>query len=510
MEIWVSIGQSNSMGQGPAVAEFEINGRDKIHPRLYQYSFGIEGLGYRAGSPGELIPAQQALQYPEMPLFIDRVSPFFHFGKQYVKDNAEKRVALLCTGEGAHGFDPTVTSSGTTDGFLAPCWDLTGDTGVISGDIYQRAVRLCNELIPKGHTLGGFIFHAGENEVALYNETDGQPSNTTRMEMFAARLWHLIEALRANIVDDEDGGHLDKPFVITTLIEGWTGRTTTRGNDAQAALASIPAVVPFTTLVNIADLVTMNADDTFWIHFESEEYRRIGRRVAGAVSNARANNAAALLGPECTIEHNGTAVVNVDAGAVYPSSVGSGVTLATDAVYGNVMSFNGVNLQAEILLDHRNIGIDDIIDATGFTIAALFKIASGAGEVQIVSAAPGDGNEFAWLVAAGDMTAGNITGLFADVNAGAVSEDEWHVGIVTYDSTVGANGTYTIDIDGDQKDSSVAAAANSTDFNVMIGDYTQDGVAANFEGEMKRVGIWNRAMSRDERRKLFLDWYRGA
>ena len=58
-KLFVLIGQSNaqSANQGP------ITAADAAHPRVFQYSRGLEGGGYDAGEAGEWIPAQDPLQH---------------------------------------------------------------------------------------------------------------------------------------------------------------------------------------------------------------------------------------------------------------------------------------------------------------------------------------------------------------------------------------------------------------------------------------------------------------
>ena len=234
-EVWLKIGQSNSVGTdgtGPILWETE----DAKHPRVFELSRGINRTpSYLAAPAGSLhmhsVPAQDDAS---------GIGFGLHFGKRRAELNPDLKVIIVNRGVGGTGF--------------------TGNRWNPGDDLYAAAVADANLAMANnpGARFGGFIWHQGESDVSM--------SQT----QYETALNAMVTGMRSEITGAANG-----IFLAGTMVPTWIGTDSARlGIDA--AHRNIANVITNADFVDFSDLTDFQDS----VHFGTGSLRIMGRRYA--------------------------------------------------------------------------------------------------------------------------------------------------------------------------------------------------------------------------------------
>ncbi len=244
------MGQSNASGYGLTI---DATGYDFTDPRVYQYP--AAGQTYA----GSIVQAYEPLRHPDRtstPGIPFGVGPALTFGKLYADANPGRRVLLVPAAyQGAR--------------LVGSDWDPAVPGTFLTAAVTQ--VNAATAAAGAGARLAAILWVQGETD-ALSNVTQAT---------YQAKLVALIAYLRANLT-----GGSATPFLIGSMVPGWTSTPNGTSTQIAAAHAAIPAAVTRTAYVVGP---SGQSQDSGGIHYNAAGARALGKSMFDALATASAN-----------------------------------------------------------------------------------------------------------------------------------------------------------------------------------------------------------------------------
>lgn len=302
-EIWLKIGQSNSVGtdgSGP----IDYLGEDAVHPRVFEYSRGVDKSTYRAAPAGELMAYRNPGQDDGSGIGFGQI-----FGKTRADLNPSiEKVIIINRGVGGTGF--------------------AGNRWNPGDDLYTLAVNDLKDALqsnPKA-VFKGIVWHQGESDAG-----QGQP-------FYESALSAMVSGIR-NEARSVAPGRVEGVFVCGTMVETWIAGNEGARRPIDLAHRNVANYITNADFVDFSDL-TDNQDA---IHFGTNDLREMGKRYARKVQD--------LVKSIIPSYH-----LRVQNGEVVDLFGGGGKVFdpifTVDPVRGQVLDSNNRGFQTSMVLNH--------------------------------------------------------------------------------------------------------------------------------------------------------------
>ena len=245
-EIWLKIGQSNAVGSDGSEDVF-INGVDSEHPKIFEFSRGIDRNGYTSPAYGELMPARVQTQ--------DNDNPGNGFAMPFAKtrllrNTSIAKIILINAAKGATSF-------------TAGNW--------VAGDQYALNARNYLVLALQNNPnaiFAGILWHQGEND-------QGQTQ-----EWYQDQLLALVTYLRDE-AEAAAPGRVEGVFLCGTMLEAYIAADEGARRPIDAAHRNVKNYIDKSTVVDFIDLT----DARDYVHFSAPSLRIMGDRYGVAADS---------------------------------------------------------------------------------------------------------------------------------------------------------------------------------------------------------------------------------
>lgn len=235
-ELWLKIGQSNSMGTDPLGSIDPI--LDAPDPRVLEVSKGVTAKPFPVAPDGELMPYINPGQDDPSNISFGQI-----FGKTRVNLNSNiEELAVLNMGVSGSGY-------------ARNNWKTTDP------DYAESVLRANNFLAANSdYTFAGFLWHQGESD----------SNNAADAAAYEGHLVDMINGMRSEIT-----GATNAPFVAGTMVEQYIGLNSDR-RLVDTVTRNIGNLVPNATVADFSQMTDFND----FIHFGSDSLRLMGEIYA--------------------------------------------------------------------------------------------------------------------------------------------------------------------------------------------------------------------------------------
>lgn len=245
-EIWLKIGQSNSVGSNGVGGDEDVYPEtiDAEHPRVFEMSRNVSTIGYPAVPQGELIPHRAQAQ--------DNSNYGVGFAQTFGKVRADDypsldRIIIINAGVGATSF-----SGGH--------WVAGQSLALIAHDLLVEAMTNFPDAV-----FAGILWHQGENDI---DQTQ---------EWYEGQLSAMVDYIRGG-AESVDPSRNVGVFLCGTMLEYYINLAGTRLRPIDDAHRNVTNYIENSALVDFIDLTGRR--DT--VHFNSQSLRTMGARYAAA------------------------------------------------------------------------------------------------------------------------------------------------------------------------------------------------------------------------------------
>lgn len=234
-ELWIKLGQSNAAGNDKNNV-IDYYGVDKPHPRIFEYSRGINKDQYTAAPSGEL----HVYRHPGQDT--TRVSFGLEFCKRRLELNKDISKIVIING----------AQNGT--GFTNNYWN-PGDT------LYNNAVTYLTTALENHPDLvpTGILWHGGEIDAGILQAT------------YESYLAAMANGLKGSI---STGSQM--MFVVGTMVESWISGDEVNRRPIDLAHRNVSNYIDNAEVVDLSDITDLYD----FLHFSADSLREIGKRYA--------------------------------------------------------------------------------------------------------------------------------------------------------------------------------------------------------------------------------------